>query len=197
MGAYLEWWDGRERRLLLLEGERLTVGSAPDNDVVIDGPSVSRVHAVVQHLNGRWFIEDCGSRNGTMVNKRRLSGMVVLNSKDEVSLGRVPLQFHGQVSRAGRLTDVVVQRPAVTPRERDVLVALCAPLAAGDVFTEPATVREIASVLVVSENAVKLHLANLTAKFQIHGSDRRRSRLANAALDAGVVTIADLRDADG
>jgi hypothetical protein len=197
MGAYLEWWDGRERRLLLLEGERLTVGSAPDNDVVIDEPSVSRVHAVVQHLNGRWFIEDCGSRNGTTVNKRRLSGMVALNSKDEVALGRVRLQFHGQVSRAGRPTDVVVQRPAVTPRERDVLVALCAPLAAGDVFTEPATVREIAAVLTVSENAVKLHLANLTTKFQIYGTDRRRSRLANAALDAGVVTIADLRDADG
>jgi hypothetical protein len=197
MGAYLEWWDGRERRLLLLEGERLTVGSAPDNDVVIDEPSVSRVHAVVQHLNGRWFIEDCGSRNGTTVNKRRLSGMVALNSKDEVALGRVRLQFHGQVSRAGRPTDVVAQRPAVTPRERDVLVALCAPLAAGDVFTEPATVREIAAVLTVSENAVKLHLGNLTTKFQIYGTDRRRSRLANAALDAGVVTIADLRDADG
>jgi DNA-binding NarL/FixJ family response regulator len=78
-----------------------------------------------------------------------------------------------------------------------VLVALCSPLANGDVFTEPATVREIAAALVVSENAVKLHLTNLADKFGIHGSERRRSRLANAALDAGVVTLADLRDADG
>ena len=197
VGAYLEWWDGRERRLLLLDGERLTLGSAPDNDVVIDETSVSRVHAVVQNLNGRWFIEDCGSRNGTTVNSRRLSGMVALDSNDEVALGRVRLQFHGQVSRAGRPTDVVVQRPAVTPRERDVLVALCAPLAAGDVFTEPATVREIAAALTVSENAVKLHLTNLAGKFQIHETDRRRSRIANAALDAGVITIADLRNTDG
>jgi hypothetical protein len=197
MGAYLEWWDGRERRLLLLEGERLTVGSAPDNDVVIDEPSVSRVHAVVQQLNGRWFIEDCGSRNGTTVNTRRLTGMVALNSNDDVTLGRARVQFHGQVSLGGRPTDMVVNRPTVTPRERDVLVALCAPLAAGDVFTEPATVREIAAVLTVSENAIKLHLTNLAGKFQIHGADRRRSRLANAALDAGVVTIADLRDAHG
>jgi len=197
MAAYLEWWDGRERRLLLLDGDRLTVGSAPDNDVVIDDTSVSRVHAVVQQLNGRWFIEDCGSRNGTTVNKRRLSGMVALSSNDEVSLGRARLQFQGQVSRSGRPTDVVVQRPAITPRERDVLVALCAPLAAGDVFTEPATVREIAAALVVSENAVKLHLTNLAGKFKIYDADRRRSRLANAALDAGVVTIADLRDQHG
>jgi DNA-binding NarL/FixJ family response regulator len=131
------------------------------------------------------------------VNQRRLTGMVALQSDDEVTLGRARLQFHGQVSRAGRPTDVVVQRPAVTPREHDVLVALCAPLAAGDVFTEPATVREIAAVLCVSENAIKLHLANLADKFAIDGADRRRSRLANAALDAGVVTMSDLRESHG
>jgi DNA-binding NarL/FixJ family response regulator len=123
--------------------------------------------------------------------------MVALSSNDDVTFGRARLTFHGHVSRSGRPTDVVVQRPTVTPRERDVLVALCAPLAAGDVFTEPATVREIAAVLVVSENAIKLHLTNLADKFKIDGADRRRSRLANAALDAGVVTIADLRDHHG
>jgi predicted component of type VI protein secretion system len=197
VGVYFDWWDGRERRVLLLDGERLTVGSAPDNDVVVDDPSVSRVHADVQQLNGRWFLEDCGSRNGTNVNGRRLTGMVPLRSDDEVVLGRARLQFHGQVSPAGRPTDAVVQRPPVTPREHDVLVALCAPLAGGDVFTEPATVREVAAALSVSENAVKLHLTNLADKFGIHGADRRRSRLANAALDAGVVTLSDLRDAHG
>ena len=197
MSAYFEWWDGRERRVLLLEGDRLAVGSASDNDIVIDETSVSRVHAVVQQLNWRCFVEDCGSRNGTSVNKRRLTGMVALVPGDDVTLGRARLQFHGQVSRAGRPTDVVVQRPSVTPREHDVLVALCAPLAAGDVFTEPATLREIAAALCVSENAIKLHLTNLAGKFAILGADRRRSRLANAALDAGVVTMSDLRESHG
>jgi hypothetical protein len=194
VSAYFEWWDGRERRVLLLDRERLTVGSAPDNDIVVDETSVSRIHAVVQQLNGRWFIEDCGSRNGTTVNNRRLSGMVPLDSGNDVTLGRARLRFHGQVSAAGRPTDVVVQRPKVTPREHDVLVALCSPLAAGDVFTEPASVREIATVLCVSENAIKLHLANLADKFGIDGAQRRRSRLANAALDAGVVTMSNLRE---
>ena len=78
-----------------------------------------------------------------------------------------------------------------------MLVALCGPLANGDIFTEPATVREIAAELSVSENAIKLHLANLVTKFGIPGPERRRSRLANAALDAGVVTLADLRAGRG
>jgi DNA-binding NarL/FixJ family response regulator len=71
---------------------------------------------------------------------------------------------------------------------------LCRPLASGDVFTEPATVREMAAELTVSENAIKLHLTNLAAKFGIVGAERRRSRLANAALDAGAVAPADLRE---
>jgi FHA domain len=180
--GYFEWWDGRERRVLLLEGDRLTV---------------SRVHAVLQQLSGRWFVEDCGSRNGTSVNGHRLTGMVPLRANDEMRLGRARLEFRGEGPGKGRLTDTLVSRPAVTPRERDVLVALCAPLASGDVFTEPATVREMAASLSVTENAVKLHLANLAGKFGIREAERRRSRLANAALDAGVITLADLRSDHG
>jgi hypothetical protein len=193
LSAYFEWWDGRERRALPLSGERLTLGSADDNDLVVGDPSVSRVHAVLQQLNGRWFIEDCGSRNGSTVNGRPVTSMHALNPADEVRLGRARLVLRGQASPGGHPTDAVVERPAITPRERDVLVALCAPLADGDVFTEPATVREIADLLHVTENAVKQHVANLSAKFGIDGPHRRRSRLANAALDAGVVTLADLR----
>ena len=197
VSAYFDWWDGSERRVLVLDGDRLTVGSAPDNDVVIDDPSVSRVHAIVHQLNGRWFVEDCGSRNGTAVNGRRLTSTQPLRPADELLLGRARLQFGGQTSPSGKPTETVVERPAITAREHDVLVALCSPLANGDVFTEPATVREMASALAVTENAIKQHLANLAEKFGIDGAERRRSRLANAALDAGVVTLADLRATDG
>ena len=74
-----------------------------------------------------------------------------------------------------------------------MLVALCAPLADGDVFTEPSSVREIAAALQVSDAAVKQHLANLYDKFGVVEGDRRRSRLANAALDSAAVTVADIR----
>jgi DNA-binding NarL/FixJ family response regulator len=96
----------------------------------------------------------------------------------------------------GNPTDAVIEHPPITAREHDVLVALCRPLAGGDIFTEPATVREIAGELTVSENAIKLHLTNLAAKFGIVGAERRRSRLANAALDARAVTLAELRSGD-
>ena len=193
VSAYFDWWDGRQHRALLVEGERVIIGSAPDCDLLVGDTSVSRIHAMLHQLNGRWFIEDCGSRNGTEVNGHQLTSLQPLQPNDEVRLGRARLVFCGQVSMSENPTDTLIKRPPITSREHDVLVALCRPRANCDIFTEPATVRQMAVELTVSENAVKLRLASVTVKFGIDGPERRRSRLANAALDAGAVALADLR----
>ena len=55
-----------------LGGERrLTLGRAPENDLVVDDDSVSREHAVI-HVGDPFSIEDRGSRNGTYVLGHRL-----------------------------------------------------------------------------------------------------------------------------
>jgi class 3 adenylate cyclase len=82
--------------------------------------------------------------------------------------------------------------PELTRRERDVLLALCRPALDFDVFTEPASVREIALSLVVTEAAVKQHLLHLYDKFGItETADRRRVRLAREAIRRGAVALAD------
>ncbi|MGH8682826.1 MAG: hypothetical protein ACREVP_15115, partial [Burkholderiales bacterium] len=79
--------------------------------------------------------------------------------------------------------------PELTRRERDVLAALCRPLARGAAFTEPASIHDVADALGVSEAAVKQHLAHLYDKFGIfEGDERRRVRLANVALGEGAVS---------
>lgn len=82
--------------------------------------------------------------------------------------------------------------PELTPRERDVLVALCRPATSSELFVEPSSVREIAALLEVSEAAVKQHLLNLYEKFDIDGDERRRVALARAAMRTGVVGVRDL-----
>ena len=64
--------------------------------------------------------------------------------------------------------------PELTRRERDVLAALCRPALESDVFTEPASVRQIAEALVVTEAAVKQHLMHLYDKFGIRETGERR-----------------------
>ena len=55
----------------------------------------------------------------------------------------------------GKVVGMADEPPELTRRERDVLVALCRPALGEGVFTEPATVREIAAELVVTDAAVK------------------------------------------
>ena len=113
---------------------------------------------------------------------------------DEIRIGQTRLVFRDPLSAAGAATEAEQGPPALTVRERDVLVALCRPLLARDMFTEPASTRAIADELVISQAAVKQHLANLYDKFGIAAGDlHRRARLANEALRRGAVSLTELR----
>ena len=191
MTSYVEVWDRGGRELRALDAERLTLGTLESNDVVVEADGVSRVHAVIERFGDAWCVRDLGSRNGTFVNGDRIIGERALHAGDEIVLGRLRLLFHGPTR--GRETAAIAQPPQLTPRERDVLVALCRPLLAGDAFTEPASIRAIASELVVSEAAVKQHLSRLYGKFDVDANvERRRVQLANAAVSRGAVKLADL-----
>ena len=57
---------------LALDGRSATLGSGQRNDLVLPDPYVSRVHASLKWEQGRLWIEDAGSRNGTWVNNLRV-----------------------------------------------------------------------------------------------------------------------------
>src|SRR5436190_22986717 len=79
--------------------------------------------------------------------------------------------------------------PNLTRRERDVLAALCRPASRAETFVEPASIREMAETLGVSDAAIKQHLLNLYDKFELfEGEDYRRVRLANMVISTGVIS---------
>jgi len=81
-----------------------------------------------------------------------------------------------------------VVAPDLTRREVDVLTALCRPaLQQQAAFVAPATARDIAAELVVTEAAVKQHLLRLYLKFLIPEGINRRTRLANEIISLGIV----------
>lgn len=74
-------------------------------------------------------------------------------------------------------------------------MALCRPATTPELFVEPASVREMAHALNVTEAAVKQHLLNLYDKFGIiDGDERRRVALAREAMRSGVIALAELTD---
>jgi hypothetical protein len=195
MAGYLEAWKpGLE--LVPLEGDRLTLGKDGSNDVVLSAdPTVSRLHAVLERFSSGWCLRDLGSRNGSFVNGERVFGERVLRSGDELRLGQTRLVYRGDVTAPDVTATAAAQPPPpLTNRERDVVLSLCAPLLRGSLFTEPASVRDIATELVVTEAAVRQHLLRLYEKFGVpEGGERRRVQLANEAIVRGAVTVADLR----
>lgn len=192
--AELELWTRSGRSVMPLEQDRMTIGKDPSNDVALaDDPTVSALHAVLERFPAGWCITDLGSSNGTFLNGERIFALRRLRHGDEVRVGQVRLVFRHGADLARSVTQTGAEPPALTARERDVLRVLCRPLLDRDLFTEPASVREVATELVVSEAAVKQHLTNLFAKFELYeDTPHRRARLANEALRRGAVTLADL-----
>lgn len=78
-----------------------TIGRWEDNDLVIDDRWVSRHHARVRRERDQYYIEDLGSKNGTLVNGRRISGPTLLADGDEIQVSPlVPLTFVGYAATA-------------------------------------------------------------------------------------------------
>jgi pSer/pThr/pTyr-binding forkhead associated (FHA) protein len=184
---------GRDWRLPL-EADRMTIGKSAENDVALpDDPTASGLHAVLERFAAGWCVADLGSSNGTWLNGGRIWSSQRLRHGDEIRVGQTRLIFRDFQADAVQ-TEAEEGPPSLTARERDVLVALCRPLLARDMFTEPASTRAIAAELVITQAAVKQHLANLFDKFGVSsGESNRRLRLANDALRRGAVSISDLR----
>ena len=73
-------------------------GIFPDVDLDSDDPEakVSRRHARLTMMDGKYFLEDLGSTNGTFVNRgKRLSPGTrqLLNDGDEIIVGKTFLRF--------------------------------------------------------------------------------------------------------
>ena len=74
----------------------LTIGRSSANDVVLDDPSISRSHARLRWEKDQAFLEDLGSRNGSMVNGRPVSAPCLAQPGDAILLGAVSLVLSGQ-----------------------------------------------------------------------------------------------------
>ena len=70
-----------------------TLGRAESSRVLLNDNSVSVHHALLRPVDGAWVIEDLGSRNGTLVNGRAVSGPVEVDCGDSIQIGRVRLRL--------------------------------------------------------------------------------------------------------
>ncbi|GHO44223.1 FAD-dependent oxidoreductase [Ktedonospora formicarum] len=95
---YSEWYLVPQINQLQMEGvsplrlsrsEKLTVGRQPGSHLLLDMETISRLHAEIFHLDGRFVLRDLGSTNGIFINGRRLPPNAVhfLQENEEISFG--------------------------------------------------------------------------------------------------------------
>lgn len=92
-----------------LEKEEIVVGRGDDCDVRLPNTSVSRHHCKFEVGFGTATLSDLGSANGTQVNKKKIEEPTVLQSGDEILVGKFHLVFLGDRKQdrfyRGRYTD--------------------------------------------------------------------------------------------
>jgi pSer/pThr/pTyr-binding forkhead associated (FHA) protein len=78
----------------LLKPGVTTIGRLANNDVVVEGPHVSRRHcAILAHEVNGCVLYDLGARNGTRVNGLKVNGSTQLVSGDEIRIAHRLLVF--------------------------------------------------------------------------------------------------------
>jgi ATP/maltotriose-dependent transcriptional regulator MalT len=147
--ASLIFSDGLERPL----GDVLTVGRDPANDLVLVTKTVSREHARLVRQEDRWYVEDRGSFNGTLLNGQRVpaGARLPLRHADRLQLGSQTIVFSqpGEAEDPDR-TETGQEPPSgrpLSPLQLQVVRLLAEPWLDGGTLDQLPSNEEIAAKL--------------------------------------------------
>lgn len=177
---------------------RYEIGRLPTSEICLqDDRGVSRQHAEIVSMAGRWQLTDLGSRNGTYVNGELVRATATLVNGTLIRCGTTELRFEeptASESAQAPSTEGLKAWPPLSERERTLLVVFTRPFMripesqlAG---VRPPKNSEIAEELGYTEQTIRKRLKELYRKFDLTDlpHDRRRQELAlRARLHRGVL----------
>ncbi|HVS38030.1 MAG TPA: sigma 54-interacting transcriptional regulator [Gemmataceae bacterium] len=102
----------------LHEDQPVTLGRGLDNTIVLSDKCASKLHARIFAVGGRWMLRDLGSRNGVLVDGRRVRGEMEINSGMEIGFGEIRFRFTSDALSPPEGADgATAEAPAVVVRE--------------------------------------------------------------------------------
>ena len=87
--------DGVVEGHYFLDKARFTIGRNPDNDICINNPAISNLHAVILTMSNDHVLEDAGSTNGIVVNREAVTRHILQNN-DTIGLSAYELKYINQ-----------------------------------------------------------------------------------------------------
>lgn len=162
-------------RIHEVESGKALIGRCDDSEIWLPDPRVSREHAVLSWTGDRASVLDLGSRNGTLINGRRIKTEELVGDGSEVRVGPYTLQICFEIGAAIRSfvnseisTRIDASRPMdphakypthpdLTPAQRRVYEA----------FVEGLSEREVGERLKISVHTVHTHAKAIYKTFAI------------------------------
>lgn len=149
---------------IAVKKDEFVIGRSQGASLCVGSSSVSRKHCAITRHDGKVFIEDLGSRNGTIVNDKKIHDRVELTGGEELSIGSLKLQItltHGlnnqklpKVNSVAEAVERTSNTGDSTINEEDITKWLLdAPGPKSQAFSETQTIR------MDDTNAVKLKQA--------------------------------------
>ncbi|MEM0371249.1 MAG: FHA domain-containing protein [Ignisphaera sp.] len=84
--VFLKSISSASHQIVKLKPDSYMIGRDPDCDIVVADPFVSRKHAKIFYRDGKWFIEDVGSKNGTYVDGEDIRGRGAIELKEDMEI---------------------------------------------------------------------------------------------------------------
>ncbi len=94
-GPYLRVLNGFDEgtRFVFGNSNEWYMGRSKDCDFIINDPNISRRHAIIRKDWEGYYVEDLGSKNGVLVNDKKVVKRRFLRHRDEILIGPVKLLF--------------------------------------------------------------------------------------------------------
>ena len=106
--------------LVFKDQDRIVIGRTSDNGIVLNHPTISRYHAVIERMGTRYRITDLHSANGTYLNGKAIDAPEWIKPDDTIKIGPCEFLFTGAELRGAEETGVTIEalhlRKQVNPK---------------------------------------------------------------------------------
>ncbi len=118
--------DAEEKAITVpLNRDRFTVGRSSACELAYpDDSGLSRQHVALTRNGDRWEVQDLGSKNGTLLNGKRLEGTEPFGVGDRISAGHLTIEFAGGEAAVARDKVVFVEAESAAKSTTTVAVGL-------------------------------------------------------------------------
>lgn len=104
---------------------RTTIGRSARNDLCVEDPFASRLHAEIRRQGDYFWLSDLGSANGTYLNGERLAAQAQLHDRDRICIGETEIEYSEKADtmRTGGRTNILVSDTYHSPMAEAMITA--------------------------------------------------------------------------